>query len=88
MLDYLSSGDCLKFEVVVTKLIFLVNPLGKFSPLQLYFPAYLALKRVLKAFSTHTHTYTQRDTHTHTRIYLRYRYVYLYLLYIHLHIFI
>ena len=68
MLDYLSSGDCLKFEVVVTKLIFLVNPLGKFSPLQLYFPAYLALKRVLKAFSTHTHTYTQRDTHTHTHI--------------------
>ena len=76
MLDYWSSGDCLKFEVVVTKLIFLVNPLGKFSPLQLYFPAYLALKRVLKAFSTHTHTYTQRErererhTHTHTHAYI------------------
>ena len=70
MLDYLSSGDCLKFEVVVTKLIFLVNPLGKFSPLQLYFPAYLALKRVLKAFSTHTHTYTQRERHTHTHAYI------------------
>ena len=62
--------------MVVTKLIFLVNPLGKFSPLQLYFPAYLALKRVLKAFSTHTHTYTQRErerdrhTHTHTHAYI------------------
>ena len=81
--------------MVVTKLIFLVNPLGKFSPFQLYFPAYLleslsnsnrsCLKESFKSF-LYAHTYIHTDTHT--RIYLRYRYIYLYLLYLHLYIFI